>query len=210
MYPGARLDGYDVSSAMFVPDEHITMSIANAKDPLPPELHGVYDVVNIRYLVAGMEPTDWEPVLRNVVQILRPGGVVQWVEPALSQAQHLRGEPSSTTATMTRLGLMFRSGPVQQRFSHGWSTLPALMEKCGLRVETDIVSSDRLPATRTALTENALVAAMGFTRMMSAKQAPGAMSPEEMEGIESAAIKDIESGCYIRYDVHTAIGFKPI
>ena len=77
-------------------------------------------------------------------------------------------------------------------------------------METDIVSSDRQPETRRTLTENALVAAMGFTRMMTAKQAPGAMSTEEMEGIESAAIKDIESGCYIRYDIHTAIGFKPL
>lgn len=62
---------------MFVPAENITMSIADAKERLPAELHGVYDVVNVRYLVAGMEPSDWEIVLRNVVQILKPGGAVQ-------------------------------------------------------------------------------------------------------------------------------------
>ncbi|KAL8761306.1 MAG: hypothetical protein Q9184_002575 [Pyrenodesmia sp. 2 TL-2023] len=209
MYPGARLDGYDVSSAMFTPDEHINMTIANAKEPLPAELHGAYDVVHIRYLVAGMEPTDWEPVLRNMLQILKPGGAIQWVEPALSQCENLRGEPISTTTTMTRLSSMFRSGPVQQRFSHGWNTLPALMEKCGLRVETDLVSSDRIPGTRRALTENAMVAALGFARMMTDKQAPGAMSTEQIQEVEIAAIKDIDSGCYLRYNVHTAIGFKP-
>jgi hypothetical protein len=84
-----------------------------------------------------MEPDDWELVLRNMLQLLKPGGAIQWEEPAFSQVQLLRGEPSSMTATMTRLSLMFRSGPLQQRFSHGWSTLPAIMEKCGLRVEME-------------------------------------------------------------------------
>lgn len=109
---------------------------------------------------------------------------------------------------MTQLSRMLRSGPMQQRFSHGWSTLPALLRDCGLRVETDIVSSDRLSETRKSLTENGMVAALGVARMMTAKQAPGAMSAEQIEDLEIAAIKDIESGCYLRYDVHTAVGFK--
>jgi len=208
-YPGARLDGYDISPAMFVSDNNVTLSVANAKEPLPAELHGVYDVVHIRYLIAGMEPDDWQLVLLNMLQLLKPGGAIQWEEPALSQVQHLRGGPSSTTATMTRMSLMFRSGVLQQRFSQGWSTLPAIMEKCGLRVETDVVSSDRVVDTRRALTENGLVALLGFARMLAAKQAPGAISTAQIQEMEGAAIREIESGCYVRYDVHTAIGFKP-
>jgi hypothetical protein len=45
--------------------------------------------------------------------------------------------------------------------------------------------------------------------MMAAEQAAGAMSTAQVEEMEGAAIKEIESGCYIRYDVHTAVGFKP-
>ena len=83
------------------------------------------------------------------------------------------------------------------------------MEKCGLRVETDVVSSDRVVDTRRALTENGLVALLGFARMLAAKQAPGAISTAQIQEMEGAAIREIESGCYVRYDVHTAIGFKP-
>ena len=144
-----------------------------------------------------------------MLQLLKPGGAIQWEEPALSQMQHLRGEPSSMTATMTQLSLMMGSGPLQERFSHGWSTLPHIMERCGLRIEKDVVSSDRVVEMRRALTENGLGALMGFARMMAATQAPGAMSMAQLKEMESAAIKIIESGCYIRYDVHTAIGFKP-
>lgn len=195
---------------MFLASDKVTLSVANAKEPLPTELHGVYDVVHIRYLIAGMEPDEWEPVVRNMLQLLKPGGAIQWEEPALSLVQHLRGEPDSMTATMTKLSLMFRSGPLQQRFSHGWSTLPAIMEKCGMRVERDVVSSDRVVESRKALTENGLVALLAFARMMAAKQAPGAMSTEEIDEAEHAAKREMESGCYCRYDVHTAVGFKPV
>lgn len=208
-YPGARLDGYDISPAMFLPNENVKLSVANAKEPLPLELHGCYDVVHIRYIVAGMEPDDWEPVLRNVLKLLKPGGAIQWVEPNFSQSQYLRGEPGSVAATLNRLSLMFRCEPFHSRFSHGWSTLPSIMEKCGLRVETDLVSSDRVVETRTALTKNALVAMLGFARMNAAKKAPGASSMAEIEDSEVAANREIDLGCYVRYDVHTAVGFKP-
>ncbi|KAI4183570.1 MAG: hypothetical protein LQ348_004663 [Seirophora lacunosa] len=209
-YPNAaRLDGYDLSPEMFVSDGKVKLSVADVKKPMPTELHGLYDVLHLRWLIAGMEPDDWEPVLRNLLPLLKPGGAIQWVEPAFSQTQHLRGEPESKTATLTKMSLMFRSGPLQQRFSHGWSTLPAIMEKCGLRVETDLVSSDRVVGTRRALTENGLVALLGFARIMASKQAPGAMSMAEIDAVEAKAKEEIESGCYLRYDVHTAVGFKP-
>ncbi|KAL9593685.1 MAG: hypothetical protein Q9219_007440 [cf. Caloplaca sp. 3 TL-2023] len=208
-YPDARLDGYDLSPAMFLHDKNVNLSLADAKEALPGELHGIYDVVHIRYLIAGMEPDDWEPVLRNLLQLLKPGGAIQWEEPALSQVQHLRGGPDSRTAITTSLSLMFRSGPLQERFGHGWSTLPAIMEKCGLRVETDVVSSDRVVETRKALTRNGLVALISYARMMAAKQVPGAMSMDDIERLEKEALQEIESGCYVRYDVHTAVGFKP-
>ncbi|KAL8728581.1 MAG: hypothetical protein Q9166_005314 [cf. Caloplaca sp. 2 TL-2023] len=194
---------------MFLHDKNVKLSVADAKTPVPSELYGIYDVVHIRYLIAGMEPDDWEPVLCNMLKLLKPGGAIQWEEPALSQVQHLRGQPNSTTATMTKLSLHFRSGPLQQRFSHGWSTLPAIMGKHGLRVETDIVSSDRVVETRRALTENGLVALLGFERMMAARQAPGAVSTTQIEEMERRAIIEIESGCYVRYDIHTVVGFKP-
>ena len=207
--PGFRLDGYDISPLMFVSEGNVRFSVADVKKPPPTELHGVYDLVHLRYLIAAMEPDDWEPALRNMLQLLKPGGAIQWVEPALSQVQHVRGKPESKTATLQKLQHLFQSGPLQQRFAYGWSTLPALMENYGLRVETDVVSSDREVETRRPLTENGLVALLGFARMAAAKQGTGAFSTAQVEQMEGEAQKEIESGCYCRYDVHTAVGFKP-
>ncbi|KAL8675790.1 MAG: hypothetical protein Q9186_007604, partial [Xanthomendoza sp. 1 TL-2023] len=209
-YPRARLDGYEISSEMFVANETVNLSVANAKEPFPAELHGVYDLVHIRWLIAGMAPEDWEPVLHNMLQLLKPGGAIQWVEPAASQLRYVRGEPGSKTSTMTKVLSIFRDGLVQQWLSQGWSTLPAIMEKCGLEVETDVVSSDRLVEARRALTENSLVAFMNFVRMMATKQAPGAMSPTQVDEMEAEIAKEVESGGYVTYDLHTAVGFKPV
>lgn len=45
--------------------------------------------------------------------------------------------------------------------------------------------------------------------MAAIKKVPGAMSLDEVEVAEKEAWNEIESGCYTRYDVHSAIGFKP-
>jgi hypothetical protein len=105
---------------------------------------------------------------------------------------------------------VFRNPIIQGRYSHGWSELPELVAKCGLSdVEHDVVSSDRVPETRKALTVASLPVLVAFSRMAAIKKAPGAMSLDEVEAAEKEAWKEIESGCYTRYDVHTAIGFKP-
>ena len=156
-----------------------------------------------------MEPNEWEPVLKNLLLALKPGGAIQWIEPAMSNVQHVRGRPESTTDTMTIMSWKFRPEVLQRRFENGWSTLPGLMKQIGLTVETDIVSSDRLPDGRRPLTENGLIALFAAAKRMSRAGTPGAMSEPKIQELEEKAWGDIESGCYVRYDVHTAVGFKP-
>ena len=112
---------------------------------------------------------------------------------------------------MTELSLGFRTQTMQKQLSHGWSELPALMKAQGLsNIQADVVSSDRLPETRRALTENGCIALIGSLRMRSARKLEGSTSEDiDIDELEKRAIRDIESGCYVRYDIHTAVGFKP-
>lgn len=48
------------------------------KKPFPAEIHGKYDLVHVRMLVAAMLPEEWEPAVRNLTQLLKPGGFLQW------------------------------------------------------------------------------------------------------------------------------------
>ena len=102
--------------------------------------------------------------------------------------------PGTTSARKTRLEDR-NHDKIETRFS--WRTIAAAFqswleraagyhrETWALRVETDVVSSDRLVERRKALTENGFVALMAFARMMAAKKAPGALSTEELEEMES-------------------------
>nr|POE96504.1 n-methyltransferase sirn [Quercus suber] len=211
-HPNARLDGYDISPAMFPVQSELPSNVRlhtlDVKEPLPAELHDVYDLIHVRYLTVGMEPEEWYGVLRNLLRGLKSGGAIQWIEPAVSQMQFVRGRPDSTTTALTRMSDAFQTEAVQRRFSSGWNTLPDLMKQAGLDVETDIVSTDRLPESRRALTENGKVALFSAARRINAAGLPGAMATEAIDRLEVQAADDIESGCYARYDIHTAIGFK--
>lgn len=189
---------------------NVHLAALDAKEPLPIELHGVYDLIHVRYLIAGMDPHDWKPVLQNLMLGLKPGGAIQWVEPAMSQVQFVRARPESTTAALKYMSVACRRDVVQRRFEHGWNTLPTLMKAAGLVVESDVVSSDRLVESRRALTENGLIALFTAARRMKAAGMPGTMEVEEIDRLEAESWRDIESGAYLRYDLHTAVGFKPL
>jgi hypothetical protein len=74
-----------------------------------------------------------------------------------------------------------------------------------VNVQHDVVSSDRDPETRAGFTKNSMVACFGWAR--SGKD-PVPLSPAEIDELEHQAYKDIESGGYVRYDIHTTVGFR--
>ncbi|KAJ9322951.1 hypothetical protein DTO027B5_2993 [Paecilomyces variotii] len=213
VYSSATLDGYDLSPALFYPPSsrppNVNLSTLDARQPVPPALRGTYDLVHVRLIAAGLQPDEWSSVVQNLAQLLKPGGAMQWEECNFIGVQHYRGQPESTVAAARFMGRLFRDG-LQTRFSHGWSTLPQDMKAAGLeQVQEDIVSSDRLPETRKALTANGMTAIFSWARLMASKGAPGALSSERLDELERQAEADIQSGCYVRFDIHVSWGFLP-
>jgi trans-aconitate methyltransferase len=82
MYPDALLEGFDISSALYPPQcsipPNVSLAVLNMKQPYPEEVHGKYDLVHARTLIAAMLSDEWEPVVRNLVRLLKPGGFIQW------------------------------------------------------------------------------------------------------------------------------------
>ncbi|KAI2634468.1 S-adenosyl-L-methionine-dependent methyltransferase [Xylaria nigripes] len=212
-YPEGDFLGLDISPAGFpepttLPD-NVTLSIQDVKKPIPEELHGKYDAVHVRMLVAAMLPTDWKLVVANLKQMLKPGGYLQWLECDFVGTKHLRWRLDSSVDSIQILGRAF-AATFQGRLQHGWNTLPAHMEAAGLcDVSRDIVSSDRLPETRERSTLNSTLAILSTLRLMAERKEPGAMTFEEIDALENRAYEDIKSGTYVRYDIHVIIGRKP-
>lgn len=212
-HPEATLRGYDISQDLFPSSENlgsnIKLGIMDAKKPPPLEEQNLYDVVHVRLLIAAMNPEDWEVVTRNLVQMLKPGGAIQWDECNFGQSRAYRGKTSSTLSGVKPAIEAMQNG-IKEKFAYGWNTLPQAMRNAGLiHVEQDIVSSDRIPETRKAVTENGIAVVFGWANLMADRGAPGAIPTQELARLEEQAYNDLKSGCYIRYDVHVTTGFKP-
>ncbi|KAI1109695.1 hypothetical protein F5Y14DRAFT_394684 [Nemania sp. NC0429] len=210
-YPDAQLDGFDISSALFGNNlpANVKLSIIDAKRPIPDQLHGMYDVVNVRMLVAGMLPDDWAPTVLNLSQMLKPGGFLQWTECDFITLKYLRGHIDSRVDSINRLGRAF-GGALHERFSHGWNRLQSCMDAAGLiESSRDTVSSDRVPGTRERSTKSSVLAPLAWMRLISERGAPGALTSDEIVQLEADVQEDIASGAYVRYDIYTTYGRKP-
>ncbi|RDW86565.1 class I SAM-dependent methyltransferase [Aspergillus mulundensis] len=85
-FPGTEenrtFHGFDISSEQFpqsTPD-NVSFSLHNVLKPFPPEYHGKYDLVYVRLLVAAVPESEYEIAVRNLVEILKPGGYIQWTD----------------------------------------------------------------------------------------------------------------------------------
>ncbi|KAF3059431.1 methyltransferase [Daldinia childiae] len=212
-YPDAILDGYDISPRLF-PQENtlppnVSLGILDMKQPAPKELHGKYDVVHVRSLVAAMLPTDWAIVVRNLSELLKPGGFLQWEECDFAGAKYLRGLVGSTVDAVRFMGKHFRN-TLGERFEHGWCTLPREMRDAGLNpVLTDVAASDRVAETRKTLTTSVTEVFFSSARLMAERGAPGAMTNDQLDEMAKRAREDAESGGYVRYELYVACGQKP-
>ena len=82
--PNVQLDGFDIDLTQAPPKEWLPSNTRlrqwNVFDAIPDDLRGKYDIVHVRLLVLVVENSDPRPVIRNLVQMLKPGGYLQWEE----------------------------------------------------------------------------------------------------------------------------------
>ncbi|KAI9722764.1 MAG: hypothetical protein M1828_004460 [Chrysothrix sp. TS-e1954] len=207
--------GFDIASTQFRAADAlpagVELLVADAKKPFPPEHHGKYDVVHLRLLVAALDAHEWETVARNCVQLLKPGGHIQWDEANFARArQALRGEVDSTVADLNRLNEVFPE-VLRARFEHGWSDLARVFSELGLQdVQVDLVSSDRLLEHRHTATRNTVAAIWSLLRDMETKMGKTIVPEDKLKELMEGVEKDVRSGAYIRYDIHVFTARKPL
>lgn len=123
-YPDAKLEGFDISSTLFpssLPD-NVTLSEQDIKQPFPEHMHGKYDLVHVRMLVAAMLPGDWEPVVRNLTGLLKPGGYLQWEECDFVSTQWTSTTTGTNAEKSELMGDAFCAA-LGERLKYGWNTV---------------------------------------------------------------------------------------
>lgn len=211
-YPDAALHGFDISTSLFPPSSNLPRNVVlyllDARQPVSSTLWNKYDLVHVRLISAGLKPEDWPSVVQNLTRMLKPGGAMQWEECDFTAVRHLAGSPTATIDTASYMGQQFLAG-MMHHFQNGWNSLTTEMRAAGLRdVHSEVVAADRVYATRPRLTANGIVAIFAWARLASARGAEGSLTMQQLDLLERNAYADIQSGCYVTFDIHVAWGFR--
>ena len=82
--PNVQLHGFDIDLTQAPPKEWLPSNTWlrqwNVFDTIPDELRGKYDIVHVGLLILVVENSDPRPIIRNLIQMLKPGGYLQWDE----------------------------------------------------------------------------------------------------------------------------------
>ncbi|KAI0479448.1 hypothetical protein GGR56DRAFT_635069 [Xylariaceae sp. FL0804] len=210
----AVFDGFDISPALFPPQDTlpagVTLSLLDLKQPFPEHMHGKYDLVHLRLLYTAMGPEDWAPAVCNVFRILRPGGYIQWEEVEAVNGEWQKSAPDSRFETAKAMGDAWIAA-VGDQARHGWNTLPGQMRDAGFAdVVGDVVPADRLPETRADMTANVLSFVFTWARLMTSRGASGPLFGDHIDGLEAAVRDEIDSGAYLKLNIHVACARKPL
>ncbi|KAL9002006.1 MAG: hypothetical protein Q9188_005046 [Gyalolechia gomerana] len=92
--------GFDISPQQFPPAEalpsNLTFTVHDFVNPFPAEYHDRFDLVNVRFVSYAMKRVDLDRVVQHIVQLIRPGGYLQWQE---TDASDSWAHPETPTAT---------------------------------------------------------------------------------------------------------------
>lgn len=213
--PTYSFHGLDISSEQFLPQDtlprNVSLGYADFFAPFPAELQGTFDAVNIRLIIISLGREDvWKRVLANVLTLLKPGGSLCWTEGNFLVARGFRGAREGATAghDLTTAQLQLNSTLVR-RFGYSFPSLQGLFEDAGLeRVEEDVLSTDRLPERRGEFTDLGIGAVFAGLGNLAKAREEGGWDEEEVVRRRALAVKDRESGAYLRWDIHVGVGFK--
>jgi hypothetical protein len=209
--------GFDISDEQFLARDslpaNVTLGYGDFKKPIPEELRGTFDLVNIRLIIISLGPEEvWKEVLRNVLMLLKPGGAISWTEGNFLVARGFRGASAEATPghCLTRGQIQLNSTLVK-RFGYSFPSLLKLFEDAGLtEVEEDVLSTDRLVEQRGEFTDLGIGAVFAGLRNLAKVKEEGYWDEGEVERRRELAVRDRESGAYLRWDIHVGVGFTAV
>lgn len=208
----SQLDGYDISKQAFLAPEslpkNVSLSVTDARQPAPSELHGKYDVVAIRFLNAALIPEDWKEVASHASQLLKKGGALQWIEGDLLQLMTvLRLEPEVKLSALEK-GL-HQALSKQQQLRWFIPNLHAVLTEVGFtNIKHDITSTDRIAEGRQEMGSVGVGAIYSILLHQAHSGIEGMPTEEEVEEMRNEMLEEIEGGAYCRCDMHQFIAWK--
>ncbi|KAJ6032751.1 hypothetical protein N7540_003483 [Penicillium herquei] len=114
-HPNWQIDGFDVSGDQYPAPGRVPANVSlhehDTFQPYPEEYHGQYDVVNVRFMMTLLSKEKFSILLKNVMELLKPGGILQWVEPISHLAKSIGPEGVITVHTSIMADMMAHNPP---------------------------------------------------------------------------------------------------
>ncbi|KAH7079076.1 S-adenosyl-L-methionine-dependent methyltransferase [Paraphoma chrysanthemicola] len=144
--PSYSFHGYDISSEQYLPaeslPENVSLGFLDFKKPIPEDLQGTFDLVNVRLIIISMGPISvWQDTLKNLMLLLKPGGVITWTDGNFLVARGFRGaSDSSTSGHALTTGQLQLNNTLIKRFGYSFPDMGDLFRDAGLKdVKEDVI-----------------------------------------------------------------------
>ncbi|EME39323.1 hypothetical protein DOTSEDRAFT_83111 [Dothistroma septosporum NZE10] len=102
-----RVEAFDLSLDQAPPKEwcpsNVTFNQLDVFAPVPAHMQGRYDVVNIRLFLCVLQSGNPMPLLHNLLELLKPGGYLQWQEYDPSTDKIVLADPSASAPKLRAL-----------------------------------------------------------------------------------------------------------
>lgn len=123
-YPDVQFDCYDVTDTQFPATdflpENISLHVHDAFQRFPERLHGTYDVVHVQMFLTIVKNDDPEPLIKNFMDLLKPGGYLDWVDVDSESVRAVQPKDTSKSASAARALAGLMKNP--QDYKAGWTS----------------------------------------------------------------------------------------
>lgn len=207
--------GFDISDAQFPKngtEDGIKYEQLNITESIPERLQGQFDVVHLRLLVCGLVDHQWEQAARNVLQLLRPGGWIQWHESQFNDIRMFQNVPGASIKANNKL--IHASIPTlnkQGKVDHNTERLRDTVQDAGFEAcEQDVFTSGRVPEIRKQLMSVQFAAFQAVGRGLASKDPNYPMDSQEVEQTLKEAQEELVDGkAYYEWTMRVITGRRP-
>ena len=187
---------------------------------VPEHLHSRFDIVHIRAFAAVIKAGNPEPLLRNLIQLLKPGGYLQWDEFDSNTFSAHAPSPSTTKRNAERIIQVWHEFAKRLSLTLDWMAPGAMrgtFDQFGLLVIND-TKIDRWTGpdqvkhlVRKAYTDNWMMALeeVSFLIISRGGDAGTVISADDFGKLLTETTKETTNGVNIWIDLQVVVGQKP-
>ncbi|QIX00768.1 hypothetical protein AMS68_006285 [Peltaster fructicola] len=208
-----QLEGLDMSDLQYPAShpENLTFHTLNILEPVPEKYKARYDLIHLRLVMAGMKADSWKIAAAHLLEMLKPGGFVQWEEGDFVHFTVLQGEPLAPMAALKKLNdVGIGRNIINKVITDAPVRMTSILRDAGFASShASITSSDRDPKARQAFTE-IMVKVLGATaRWHLAQGYKDMFDADEVDKVTSQAMEEAQGArAYMQVAIYCTIGQK--